>query len=213
MEFSDVVRRRRMVRNFDPDRPLDAATLTRLLEHAVRAPSAGFSQGWDFLVLDERCDIDRYWAATTDPDAEPDGWLRGIRNAPALILCLSNPNAYLDRYAEDDKGWGDRDTSRWPVPYWDIDTGMAALLMLLTAVDDGLGAVFFGAPADKVDDVRSAFSIPQDRNIVGIIAVGHRAPDRKSPSLKRGRRGPETVAHRGRFGTAWVAADGAASAE
>lgn len=203
MEFSDVVRRRRMVRNFDPDRSVDGATLTRLLEHAIRAPSAGFSQGWDFLVLDERADIDRYWAATTDPTGEPDSWLRGMRNAPALIVCLSNPDAYLDRYAEDDKGWGDRDESRWPVPYWDIDTGMAALLMLLTAVDDDLGAVFFGAPADTITAVRDEFEIPANRNLVGIVAVGHRAPDRKSPSLKRGRRGLETVAHRGRFGVTW----------
>jgi hypothetical protein len=28
--------------------------------------------------------------------------------------------------------------------YWQIDTGFAALLVLLTAVDAGLGALFFG---------------------------------------------------------------------
>ena len=38
-----------------------------------------------------------------------------------------------------DKGWTDRDESRWPVPYWYIDTGFTALLILLAVVDEGLG--------------------------------------------------------------------------
>ena len=60
------------------------------------------------------------------------------------ILPLSNKSACLDRYAEPDKGWVDRSEANWPAPYWDIDTGMAAMLILLTAVDAGLGALFFG---------------------------------------------------------------------
>ena len=48
MEFTEVVRRRRMVRRYSPD-PVDPATLDRMLAHAVRAPSAGFSQGWAYL--------------------------------------------------------------------------------------------------------------------------------------------------------------------
>ena len=51
MEFADVVRKRRMVRNYDPDRPVPPELLDQLLEYAIRAPSAGFSQGWGFLVL------------------------------------------------------------------------------------------------------------------------------------------------------------------
>ena len=54
MEFDEVVRKRRMVRNYDPDRPVPAAVVDRLLDHAIRAPSAGFSQGWGFLVLETR---------------------------------------------------------------------------------------------------------------------------------------------------------------
>ena len=54
MEFSEVVRRRRMVRRFDPDRPVEREAVLRALRTAVRAPSAGFCQGWDFVVLDTR---------------------------------------------------------------------------------------------------------------------------------------------------------------
>jgi nitroreductase len=199
MELADVIRRRRMVRAYDPDRPVDPEVVDRLLEHALRAPSAGFSQGWDFVVLRQTADRERFWRATTDGGV-PDAWLTRMRSAPVLVLCLSDKGAYLDRYAEPDKGWADRDESRWPVPYWDVDTGMAALLMLLTAVDAGLGACFFGVPAERHGEVLRAFAVPAGRRLVGVVSVGHPAPDRRSPSLRRGRRPLRQVAHEGRFG-------------
>ena len=200
MEFSDVVRRRRMVRRYDPDRPVPLEIVERCLANAVRAPSAGFSQGWDFVVHAEDDDRDSFWRATTPGDGPSDSWLSGIRNAPLLILCLSDKDAYLDRYAEPDKGWTDRDERRWPVPYWDVDTGMAALLILLTAVDEGLGGLFFGVPPAHHDAVKVAFGIPSGRAIVGVVSIGYALPGPKSPSLRRPRRGVEDVAHWGRFG-------------
>lgn len=200
MEFSEVVRQRRMVRRYDPDVPVPAGVINTALRNAIRAPSAGFSQGWDFLVLTKPEERQAYWAATTDTDDEPDAWLEGIQSAPALILCLSDEGTYLRRYAEPDKGWTDVDEARWPVPYWDIDTGMAALMMLLTAVDEGLGGCFFGAPPETHDDVLEAFGIPHDRNLVGVVSLGYPVPHAKSGSLKRGLRGLDQVAHYGRFG-------------
>jgi len=199
MEFRDVVRRRRMVRDYDPDRPVPPAVRERLLEHAIRAPSAGFSQGWAFLVLETAEERDRFWTATTD-SGTPDGWLTRMRRAPLLVVPLSHKAAYLDRYAEPDKGWTDRDEARWPVPYWDVDTGMASLLMLLTAVDEGLAAAFFGVPPERLDPFRAAFGVPAAYSPVGCISVGYAgAEDRRSPSLRRGRRGVEEVVHRGRW--------------
>lgn len=195
-----MVRQRRMVRQYDPDLPVPALVINTALRNAIRAPSAGFSQGWDFLVLTRPEERQAYWAATTDADDEPDAWLEGIHSAPALILCLSDEGTYLRRYAEPDKGWTDMDEARWPVPYWDIDTGMAALMMLLTAVDEGLGGCFFGAPPETHDDVLQAFGIPRDRNLVGVVSLGYPVPHAKSGSLKRGLRGLDQVAHYGRFG-------------
>src|SRR4051812_46906419 len=105
MELRDAVRARRMVRSYDPGRPVPGPLLTDLLDLAIRAPSAGFSQGWDFIVLRSPDDIARFWAATsepapTGPAREPDRWLLGMRSAPVLILCLSDADRYLDRYAE-----------------------------------------------------------------------------------------------------------------
>ncbi len=203
MEFAQVVRRRRMVRAYDPDRPVPEQVLQRALEHAIRAPSAGFSQGWDFVVLTEHAEREAFWAATTDPTAERDGWLRGVRTAPCLIVCCSDRAAYLRRYAEPDKGWTDQDEARWPIPYWDVDTGMAALMMLLTAVDEGLGALFFGVPAERMEAAKAALAVPLDRRLVGVVAMGYAVPDRRSASLRRGRRGVDEVAHRGRYGMPW----------
>ena len=202
MEFSQVVRRRRMVRRYDPDRPVPHDVLERCLDNAVRAPSAGFSQGWDFVVLSEETQRAAFWSATTAPDAPEDPWLRGIRAAPVLLLCLSDKAAYLARYAAPDKGWTDRDEARWPVPYWDVDTGMAALLLLLTATDEGLGSLFFGVPPERHDAVREAFAVPRDRRIVGVVSMGYALPGPKSPSLRRHRRSGAEVAHWGRFGVA-----------
>ncbi|MFD2092285.1 nitroreductase family protein [Blastococcus deserti] len=199
MEFAEVVRRRRMVRDYDPNRPVPPEVRERLLAHAIRAPSAGFSQGWAFLVLETPGDRERFWAATTEGTA-PDGWLTRMRRAPLLVVPLSDKSAYLDRYAEPDKGWTDRDESRWPVPYWDVDTGMAALLMLLTAVDEGLGACFFGIPPQRLGPFREAFGVPDRYRPVGCVSVGYPgAEDRRSPSLRRGRRGVQEVVHRGRW--------------
>lgn len=202
MEFQEVVRRRRMVRRYDPDRPVDPAVVERMLANAVRAPSAGFSQGWAFLVLDEPADVARFWAATSPEggDADgPSGWLRGMRTALVVVVPLSHKEAYLDRYAQPDKGWTDRDEARWPVPYWHVDTGMAALLILQTAVDEGLGACFFGIPPERTAAFRTEFGVPEGYTPIGAITVGHRVKDTgaKGSPTRRARRTPEEVVHRG----------------
>ena len=194
MEFQDVVRRRRMVRNFE-DRPLPAEVVERIIANAQRGPSAGFSQGFEFLVLEGQEQTDHFWRAVSpDRGWERRGW-PGVYNAPLIIVPLSHKQAYLDRYAEADKGWTDRAEARWPVPYWDIDTGFAALLILLTAVDAGLGALFFGI--FDAAALRVAFGIPDAYQPIGAITIGYPAPDHLSGSLKRGHRPQAAVVHRG----------------
>lgn len=197
MEFQDVVRRRRMVRNYDADRPVPPELLDRILDNAIRAPSAGFSQGWGFLVLDRREDVERFWGAASPEEHVKHRWLAGMRRAPVIVVPHANKTAYLDRYAEPDKGWTDRDEARWPVPYWDIDTGFAALLMLLTAVDTGLAACFFGIMPERIGRYRREFGVPEKFHPIGALSIGYPASDERSPSLKRGRREVSEVVHRG----------------
>lgn len=202
MELRDVVRARRMVRAYDPDRPVPPLVLRELLDAATRAPSAGSSQGWDLLVLRELQDRDRFWSATAHDVASPDRWLAGMRTAPVVVVCLSDPGAYRRRYAQPDKAGReeDRDPMTWPVPWWDVDTGMAALLVLLTAVDQGLGACFFGVPGSRHDAVRTTFAVPPDRRLVAALTIGYpRATT--GPRTPRRHRPLAEVAHEGRFGT------------
>ena len=75
--------------------------------------------------------------------------------------------------------------------------------MLLTAVDEGLAACFFGVPPLHQAATLEAFGVPPDRRIVGVVSLGYPAPDRRSPSLRRGRRPVGEVAHAGAWDAPW----------
>lgn len=197
MEFQDVIRKRRMVRNFEP-RPLPPGVLDRMLDNACRAPSAGFSQGWAFLACNGPQEMGRFWEAVS-PGREfaAAGW-PGVYHAPAAIVPLAHQRAYLERYREPDKaGTSLQDAAAWPTPYWLVDTAFATMVMLLTAVDAGLGALFFGIR--DIPRFRAAFGVPDDYHPIGAVVVGYPAPDRPSSSLRRGRRPLVEVVHRGRW--------------
>lgn len=185
-----------MVRSFTAQ-PIAPDVVERVLRNARRAPSAGHSQGWAFLVFEGPEETRRFWDVIwPGPEREQFGW-PALFSAPLVVVCVSEKDVYLDRYSAPDKGWTDRDESRWPVPFWDIDTAMAAMLILLTAVDEGLGALFFGVR--RHDELKAAYRIPARATVIGGIAIGHPAPDHPSPSLARGRRPAERVIHRGRW--------------
>jgi nitroreductase len=190
VEFSEVVRRRHMVRRFTAE-PVPAESLDRILHNAQRGPSAGFSQGQAFLVLTGE-DLKRFWevagAAASDT----------VTSAPLVIVPMSSKRVYLDRYALPDKGWTDRDEKRWPVPFWHIDTGMAALLILQTVVDEGLGALYFGIVPEAVGLFRETFGVPDDHEPIGAIAIGHNA-EAAPRDLHARRRPAQDVIHYGHW--------------
>ncbi|MDA8312659.1 MAG: nitroreductase family protein [Actinomycetota bacterium] len=195
MEFQEVVDRRHMVRRYKTD-PVPAAAVEAIVANLQRGPSAGFSQGFGFLVLDRAEHIARFRTAST-PDEAPENWYAATFDAPLVIVACSNKGAYLDRYAEPDKGFADRSDAWWPAPYWDIDTGFAALLALLTAVDRGLGACFFGIPTTRIDAVRDAFGVPATFHPIGAITVGY--PDEPARDLHARRKPAGAVVHRGHW--------------
>jgi len=204
VELHEVLRRRRMVRRYDAARPVEPEVLQRVLGAALRAPSAGGSAGRDLLVLRTAGQRERFWADTTrDRPGPADGWLTGMRTAPVLVLCLADPGAYAERYAQKDKPGPDRDAGTWDTPWWDVDTGMSALLLLLAAVDEGLGACLFGVPAAAHDALRASFGVPADRRFVAAVSLGHRARDEASRPSRRPHRTLADVAHDGRFGEPW----------
>ncbi|MDQ2740022.1 MAG: nitroreductase family protein [Actinomycetota bacterium] len=202
MEFQEVVGRRRMIRRYE-QRPVPAAVVDKIIQNGLRAPSAGFSQGWGFLVLDQPDDIAQFRVAVT-PSEGTERWFAAQVDAPVVIVPCASKAAYLDRYAEPEKGHTDRSDAWWPAPYWDIDTGFASLLMLLTVVDQGLGACFFGLPLECLDAFRRVFDVPPAFCPIGAITIGYPDEDederRSSRQAVLQRRRPEHhVVHRGRW--------------
>jgi len=197
MQFAEVVNARRMVRAFTAE-PVPTDVLDRILDLAVRVPAAGNTQGLDLVVLEGE-QTKRYWDASL-PVERRDGfpWPR-LLDAPVLIIPVSSPAAYVARYSEPDKahsGLG-ADEHRWSVPYWYVDSAFAAMVTLLAAVDEGLGAVFFGQ-FEHEDAIKLALGIPADRRPVGTIALGFAAAEqRRSLSAQRGRRPIDQIVHRG----------------
>lgn len=215
MEFAEVVRRRRMTRAYTSE-PVDPVLVERALEHATRAPSAGFSQGWAFIVLDTPDLVRGFWEAQTADAAtgRPDRWLAGMMTAPVVVVPCSRRSAYLSRYSESDKtraGLGGS-AKHWPMPYWDLDTAMASLLILQSVTDAGLGACFFGLVPGRVEAVKELLGLVDTAegeapHPIGAITIGHPAPrvEGARGSASRRRRTPwQEVAHRGRYGEGWT---------
>lgn len=201
MEFAEVLRQRRMVRHF-LDAPVDPDAVERIVAAGLRAPSAGFSQGYALLVLTDPADRATFWDVTATPQETaswPPATRTGVMRAPVIVVALSCKRIYLDRYARDDKGWTDRDEARWPVPYWHVDTGMVALLMLLQAVDEGLGGLFTGMSPPTIPAFRTAFGVPEDHDVVGVVCLGHADPAAQRRDLRARRREPADVVHHGRW--------------
>jgi nitroreductase len=179
------------------DQPVDPTVVERILDVARRAPSAGFSQGVAFLLLQGEEETGMFWDSVSREEHWPS---EGLRRAPVLIVPLAGKDVYLNRYAEEDKGWTDRDEARWPVPYWLVDASFASMLILLAAVDEGLGALFFGLEADRYVALREAFGVPDAWTPIGVIALGHKETDPEPSSRDtHPRKSFDDVVHRGHW--------------
>jgi nitroreductase len=185
-----------MVRNYT-DKPIEPESLNRIARAALRAPSAGYSQGLALVVVTdvairlqvaEAAGEGHYVAAGFDP------W---VSRAPAHIVLSVSEEAYHRRYQMPDKVDERGHEIEWPVPYWWIDAGAGLMAILLAAVDEGLAAGFLGA--HSIDDLRSILEIPAEYAPIGIVTLGHPAPDRRSSSLDRGARPLDDVVHRERW--------------
>ncbi len=178
-----MVRKRRMIRAFKESK-VPEEKIRRILELAQHYPSAGFSQGVAFILVTEPERVQRLRQSNR---------LRG--DAPVLVVPCVSERLYHERYREPDKLRPDGTEIEWPVPYWYFDAGCASLLVLLSAVNEGLAAYLAGA--FRPDILRQELDIPKHFVPVGVISIGY--PDMQkhvpSASLKRGRRPLRDVVH------------------
>ena len=188
-----------MVRHFTNDR-LDDDVVERIVGSGLRAPSAGYSQGSSLLVLRSEEARQRLRATYSGTDG---GWsppvVAGVFNAPLFIVVLTSQDVYLDRYAESDKARSDVQGAEWPVPYWYVDAGCVAMLLLLSAIDEGLGALLFGMRAEDIPTFRREFDVPDTIDFVGCVAIGHPDPTATRRDLRNRRRPADQLVHRERW--------------
>lgn len=169
-----------MVRQFTSE-PVPTDSIERLLRNAVRGPSAGFAQGQAFLVLIGD-DLPSFWAIASEATYP------SVQTAPLVIVPLSSKRIYIDHYTQNaDEGEDWTDEHSWPVPFWHVDTGMATLLILLTAVNEGLAACYFGIMPGAVEPLRSAFGLPHDHEPIGAVAIGYSAETNRPDNSGRRR--------------------------
>jgi len=195
MEFSEILGRRKMVRNYT-DEPVPREAVERIVARGRKAPSGGFSQGARFVVVTDRESRSKIAELADEAYYVERGHEPWISRAPVHVVVAMREDDYHDRYQEPDKLEGGEEIE-WRVPWWWVDAGKAMMLLLLAAVDEGLGAGLFGLLGDQNDRLRELLGMPDDFEIVGVVSVGHPAPepmeDRRREALRRRRRPLEEV--------------------
>jgi nitroreductase len=201
MELREALRRRAMVRSFSSD-GVDPRVVDRLIDDALRSPTAGNTGGTAWVILEGPEETATYWDATTDEEWRGTArrW-EGLQRAPVVLLAYTSPGAYVARYAEPDKaaaGLG-VDEAAWPVPYWFGDAAFSIMAVLLGAVDAGLGACLLGVFRGE-EALARIMGVPDGWRQFGAVVLGHPdGRDHRSPSLDRPRPRNSERVHRGRW--------------
>lgn len=160
--FASVVKRRGMIRAYKND-PVPEELIQRLLEYAVRAPSAGNLQPWEFIVVQDPAVRGQLATAAFEQTS--------VATAPVIIATCAD----IQRMG---KKYGTRGSF-----YSLVDTSFASLLILLGVVEQGLGACFVGA-YDPVA-VAKILGLPEHVRPVGLITVGYPAEQPRKPHNKK----------------------------
>jgi nitroreductase len=151
MDFETVVKRRRMCREY-MDRDVPQENVDRILNLACRYPSAGHTEPQEFIVVrDQRVKVDLARAALDQ---------MFVAEAPLVIVVVSDTRRSARRY-------GERGVRFYSI----IDGAFVAMLILLAAVDEGLGACFVAAFHDR--EVQRVLGLPTNVRPIGIIPIGH----------------------------------------
>jgi nitroreductase len=171
VELREILRRRRMVRSYRPD-PVPRATVERIVATASRrAPSGGYSQGHRLLVVTDEATRRRLAELAGEDEHYPHPW---ISRAPVHVVVLTREEDYHERYRQPDK-LRDGQEIAWPAPYWYVDAGAAFMLLLVTAIDEGLVAGTYGVLAESVQPLKDLLGIPDDIHFVCVVTLGYPA--------------------------------------
>jgi nitroreductase len=175
MDFGTVVRRRRMCRSYS-DRDVPQEKLDRILDLACRYPSAGHTEPQEFVVVRDR------WVKEALARAALGQMF--VAQAPLVIVVVSDTRRSARRY-------GARGVHFYSI----IDGAFVAMLILLAAVEEGLGACFVAAFHDR--EVQEVLGLPPDVRPIGLVPVGYCAEGPR----RLARRSKARIVHHDRYGS------------
>jgi nitroreductase len=155
MDFNEAIRKRKMIREYSSKQVSDE-TIKKLIRSAHRAPSAGHTQVQEFIIVKDPAIKKKLRKVAVDQEY--------VERAPVLIVVCSNTSRSVGRYG-----------SRGKEFYSIIDGAFASLLILLTTVNEGIGACFVGAFQDKM--VSRILELPEHVRPIGIVCIGYPAEE------------------------------------
>lgn len=175
MELSDVLDRRRAVRAYSAD-PVNETALHRLIEAAIRAPSAMNEQPWRFTVIRDPLLLDRISdrAKAHVLQANPFGPL-----PRELESRLADPSFHIFYHAPVLILVSGMAGGLWVT----IDCALAAENLMLAACDQGLGSCWIGFAQGwlATAEGRDAIGLPVNEVPIAPIIVGHPAGEAARP--------------------------------
>ena len=181
-----------MIRNFQR-RQIPAETIDKILNLALRAPSAGYTQGWAYVVVTDKMIRRKIGELQGEFDFYAKRKHKFISEAPVLIVACISEQLYHDRYREPDKVKSDGQEIEWTVPFWYFDIGGACTIIFLATVNEGLAAAFTGI--FRQQQMKELLGIPNHFLPIGVVSIGHPRKEVKSPSLRRGPPRSKDVIH------------------
>ncbi|RMF05356.1 nitroreductase family protein [Candidatus Woesearchaeota archaeon] len=155
LDVLDAIYRRRSVRKYKSI-PIDIDLAARLVDAAIRAPSAGNLQSWKFVYVSDRETRHKISEACFDQH-----WMN---TAPAHIVVCSDPSKLAKFYGV-----------RGELKYSIQECAAAIENLILAAEKYGLGTCWVGAFDEN--KLKSVLGIPDGVNVEAVITVGY--PDEK----------------------------------
>ncbi len=203
MDVMEAIGNRRSIRAFKAD-PVPKATLQAIMEAALKAPSWGNTQPWEFAVLGgemiEKVRAATFEKATASDTPNPDipapvfdrPYLDRIRSmARGLMEALGIPRE--DKKAGQD--WMLNLSRFYGAPHLVVvsvdaslsqlsllDVGLALENLMLAAWNLGVGTCTEAAAVQYPEVMRSFLKIPESKRIVLGVALGY--PEMSSPVMK-----------------------------
>ena len=178
--LQNLLSNRKIVRNYI-ETSKEFPELKKIIDYAIKIPTAGFSRGIEFLHISNKENINKLAKLANEESYVQKGFNKWISNSLSIYLILINEKAYHDRYSEKDKK-NSTQSYEWIVPYWYVDAGAAMMNCMLLIEEIGLKSGFLGSHNMKSTEIKSLMKIPESYQLLGFVTAGIEG---KASSIKK----------------------------